>query len=118
MERSELKGVYFHIAASISWYHKRPLQFYNDEHDFHGVKIFKPQKPRWKHETADTYHQRVFKWEASVSYDVEFKSKGNSVTQAYYFKRPLPVNLQSYSEARMMDLNPILQEDNDNSHRT
>lgn len=38
--------------------------------------------------------------------------------QAYYVKRLLPVYLQSYNETRMMDRNPILQEDNDNSHGT
>ena len=55
---------------------------------------------------------------SATAYDVEVKSKWNSVTQAYYVKRLLPVYLQSYNEARMMDLNPILQEDNDNSHGT
>ena len=40
------------------------------------------------------------------------------MTQKYYTERVLPVYLQSYNEARMKDLNPLLQEDNDSSHGT
>lgn len=118
-ERSELKGVEFHIAASVSWHHKSPLQFYNDEHDFPEIKVLNPRKPRRrKNETDEQHHDRLLEWEASLPHDVQIKSKGNSMTQAYYVKRLLPVYLQSYNEARMMNLNPLLQEDNDNSHGT
>lgn len=118
-ESSDLKGVIFHIAASVSWHHKGPLQFYNDENDFPDFKISKPRKPRKrKYESEEEHHQRVVEWEASLPHDVETKSKGNSMTQAYYVQRLLLVYLQSYNEARMMDYNPLLQEDNDNSRGT
>lgn len=60
MERSELKGVQFHIAASVSWYHKGPLQLYNDEHDVPDIKVSKPRKSRKrKNEVEEEHHQRV-----------------------------------------------------------
>jgi hypothetical protein len=59
-EDSDLKGVVFHVAASISWFHKGPLQFYNDEHDFPKVKVSKPRRPRKrKNETEEEHHRRV-----------------------------------------------------------
>jgi hypothetical protein len=49
-----MKGVKLHFAASISWHHKSPLLFYNDEHDPPPVITKKPPKPRKsKYETVD-----------------------------------------------------------------
>lgn len=67
----------------------------------------------------DQHHQRVVEWEASLPHDPEIKSKGNSMTQAYYIERLLPVYARSINEARVYhDRYCILQEDNDSSHGT
>ena len=89
----DLKGVELHIAASISWHHQSPLQFYHDKHDDPlSVIIKKPPKPRRsKYQTEETYQQRIIEWEASLSHDPDIKSKGNSMTQAYYTEHLLPV---------------------------
>lgn len=118
-EMKETVGVRYHIAASVSWHHKSPLQFYNDENDPPEIKIPKPKKPRKsKYETDEQYNQRVKEWEASLPHDVEVKPKGNAMTQIYYTARLLPIYLQSYNEARMIGCKAILQEDNDPSHGT
>jgi hypothetical protein len=46
----DMKGVKLHFAASISWHHKSPLLFYNDEHDPPPVS---PKSPA-SHENRDT----------------------------------------------------------------
>jgi hypothetical protein len=109
----------FHIAAFVFWHHKSSLQFYNNENDFLDVKILKSRKSRKKkYKSKEEHHQRVVEWKASLSHDVKIKSKDNSMTQIYYVQRLLSVYLQSYNEARMMNYNLLLQEDNDNSHDT
>ena len=116
----DMKGVKFHFAASISWHHKGELQFYNDEHNPPFVVTKKPPKPRKsKYKTADQHHQRVVEWEASLPHDPEIKPKENSMTQAYYTTRLLPVYARSINEARIYhNRYCILQEDNDPSHDT
>ena len=42
----DMKGIKLHVAASISWHHKWPLTFYNDEHDAPEIQVHKPRKPR------------------------------------------------------------------------
>lgn len=111
----DMKGVKLHVAASISWHHKGALQFYNDEHDKPDIQVKKPPKPRKsKYETTDEHRQRVTEWEASLPHDVEIKSKGNSMTQAYYTKRLLPSYVKEMHECRVLfDRSCIFQEDND-----
>lgn len=56
----DMKGVKLHFGASISWWHKSSLEFYNDEHDPPPVVTKKPPKPRKsKYETVEQHHQRV-----------------------------------------------------------
>ena len=87
----DMKGVKLHVAASISWHHKGPLTFYNDEHDAPEIQVHKPRKQRKpKYETEHDHRQRIAEWEASLPHDLEIKSKCNSMTQAYYTERLLP----------------------------
>ena len=115
-----MKGVKLHFAASVSWHHKSPLIFYNDEHDTPPVIIKKPSKPRKsKYETEEQHHQKVVEWEASLPHDADIKPKGNSMTQVYYTDKLLSVYANLINEARVYhDRRGILQEDNDNSHGT
>ena len=116
----EMKGVKLHVAASISWHHKGALQFYNDEHDLPNIQIKKPRKPRrTKAMTNEQYQQKVAEWEASLPHDVDIKSQGNSMTQAYYTKRLLPIYVEEIHRCRVSsDRACIFQEDNDPSHDT
>lgn len=113
-------GVIFHFAASISWYYKGPLIFYNDEHEPPPVEVKKPSKPRRrpKTETAEQYQQRLKEWEASLPHDPEIKPKGNAMTQAYYTEKLLPGYIRTVHEHRINYGRGILQEDNDPSHGT
>jgi transposase len=116
----QMKEIKLHFEASISWHHKSPLIFYNDEHDSSLViieKLFKPRRSRYQ--TKKTYQQRVLEWEASLSHDPKIKPKSNSMTQTYYTKRLLSVYVELIHEARVFhDRRDILQEDNDNNHDT
>lgn len=113
------KRVKFYFAASISWHHKSPLEFYIDETDPSPVVMKKPPKLRKsKYETTDQPQQRLINWEACLSHSSEVKPKGNSMTQAYYMAFLLPVYAEGINEARVLyDRRGILQ-DNDLSHRT
>ena len=114
------EGVKLHVAASVSWFHKGPIKFYNDENDPPEMPVPKPRKPRHgKNETEEEYRQsdRYKAQEASIP-DVEVKPKGNSMTQKYYTENILPHHIQSIEEARAQGRRPILQEDNDPSHGT
>jgi hypothetical protein len=115
-----MKEVKSHIAVSISWHHKGVLQFYNDEHDMPEIQIKKPRKPRKrKHDTEDEYRQRVAEWEAALPHDVDIKPQGNSMTQAYYTSRLLPIYMSEIHECRLLhDRSCTLQEDNDPNHGT
>lgn len=114
-----LDGAKLHIAASISWHHKSELLFYNDE-DNHLPIPKKPLKPRRRPttETEDQYQQRVVEWEANLPHDVEIKPKGNSMTQAYYTERLLPIYIELLHKGRLERGISWLQEDNDPSHGT
>ncbi len=72
-----------------------------------------------KADTDNAYHQRVAKWEASLSHDINIKSQSNSMTQIYYSKRLLSVYMNEIHECRLIhDWSCIFQEDNDSSHDT
>ena len=116
----DMKGVKLHLAASISWHHKGPLTFYNDEHDAPEIQVHKPRKPhKSKYETEHDHRQRIAEWEASLPHDLEIKSKGNSMTQAYFTERLLPGYMTEIHECRVFhDRFCIFQEDNDPSHGT
>jgi hypothetical protein len=115
-----MKRVKLHFEASISWHHKSPLLFYHDEHDPPPVVTKKPPKPcRSRYQTKETYQQRIIDWEASLSHDPKIKPKRNSMTQAYYTERLLPVYANLINEDRVLrDRYCLLEEDNDNSHET
>lgn len=120
-EWESLGGAKLYIAASISWHYKSPLLFYNDENDQPPPPPPKPPRPRRRPtiETLEQYHQRVLKWEAHLPHDVEVKLKGNSMTQAYYIERLLPVYINLIHKARVEHgMDTLLQEDNDPSHGT
>lgn len=117
------RGFNLHVAASISWHHKGALQFYNDEHDLPHIQIKKSRKPRkprmTKAMTDEQYQQKGAEWEASLSHDVDIKPQGNSMTQAYYTQRLLPVYIKEIHECRVsFDRSCIFQEHNDPSHGT
>lgn len=116
----DLKGAKLHFAASISWHHKSPLQFYNDEHDPPPVVTKKPPKPRKsKYQSNDQYQQCLIDWETYLPHDLEVQPKGNLMTQAYYTERLLPVYAKEINDACVFaSRRGILQEDNDNSHET
>ena len=121
-------GVDLHCAASISWWHKGPIEFYNDEHDEPPSELLQPSYPprprrRPKTESEDAYPKRLTDWEANKPHDVEVKKKGNSMTIAYYCERLLPLYIDQIHKARMNDDwdhpgRAILQEDGDPSHGT
>lgn len=103
-ERPALKGVKFHVAAYVSYWHKDPLIFYNDEQDPPKVKISKPVKPRrTMYETEEHFHQSIEEWEASLPHDVDVKPKGNSMTQRYYTEKILPVYAKAIQEAKKLE---------------
>ena len=119
--KSDLEGCTIHVAASVSWWHKSDLIFYNDENDETAaqVKIQKTRKPRKRQrEDEEMYQQRLAEWEASLPHDVEVKKKGNSMTQRYYTDKILPVYLREIEKQRALGRRAILQEDNDPSYGT
>ena len=112
-------GCKIHIAASVSWHHKSPLVFYNDENDHIYVQAKKPRKPRKKkRQTEEQYREELTQWEARQPHDVDVKPKGNSMTQLYYTEKILPVYLREIDKQRALGRKAILQEDNDPSHGT
>jgi hypothetical protein len=116
----EMKKVKLHVIASISWHHKKALQFYNDEHDMPDIQITKSRKSRrQKNDTKDQHRQRITEWEASLPHDVKIKLKDNSMTQVYYVERLLLISSQEIYECRIFHNRAcIFQEDNDSSHDT
>lgn len=130
-EMPPLEGVTLHIAASVSYYHKSELIFYNDPNDIPNapthVQIDQPQKKirkptQRKSESEEQFHQseRFLAWQANLPHEVEIRPKGNSMTQAYYTHKLLPMYLKwiEHEKAQKRGRNPILQEDNDPSHGT
>ena len=106
-EMPAFQGSKLHISAEISWYKIGELQFYNDENDPPEVVVKKPKKrkptkPRQK-ESQGQFEQRLREWEAEKEaqqpHDPEIKPKGNSMTQAYYTKRLLPIYIRSCQQA-------------------
>jgi hypothetical protein len=94
-------GVKLHLAASVSWHHKSPLQFYNDEND-HLKPPKRPRKSRKsKYEMEEQYHNRVVEWKAHLPHEVDIQPKGNSMTQQYYTDRLLPVYINKIHMQRI-----------------
>ncbi|KAF2032251.1 hypothetical protein EK21DRAFT_61493, partial [Setomelanomma holmii] len=96
-----------HMYASVNWYFKSPLRFYNDE-----VDMLKPLKPphqsvKSKYETAAQHYEQVKEWEAKLPPPLKVNGSGHHMTQEYYAKNVL----LSY-------INWYLQEDNNPSHGT
>ena len=123
------EGISLHIAASISWWHKGKLQFYNDEKDQPAnpttIEPEYPSKPRRrpKTESEEDFQSRLTCWEANKPHSVDIKKKGNSMTMAYYCQRLLPDYMNSINQARIQGdwerpARAILQEDGDPSHGT
>jgi len=112
MEHFQNTSQRLHIAATISWHHKGTLQFYNDENDH----VIRPRKPRKTMYQSDTeYQQLIVEWEASLP----ALPHGNSMTQAYYTSRLLPVYAEEINRHRIQEgLGCIFQQDNDPSHGT
>jgi hypothetical protein len=119
MERKEMKGTAFHIAAYINWWGKsEKLEFYNDEEDTTEQPPM-PPKPRRrpKTESQEEYEARVKEWQATKPHKVEKKVAGNHMTQKYYTERLLPVYIKAVQEQRLQHADQVyLQEDGDPSH--
>jgi hypothetical protein len=119
MERKEMKGTAFHIAAYINWWGKsEKLEFYNDEEDTTEQPPM-PPKPRRrpKTESQEEYEARVKEWQATKPHKVEKKVAGNHMAQKYYTERLLPVYIKVVQEQRLQHADQVyLQEDGDPSH--
>ena len=141
LARQPKKGVKYHVAGWVNWHSKcEKLEFYNDEDleqelehaqeaaeasvtQDHGPR---PRKPRRRPttETTEEYAQRIVaydkelaEWEARYVPRPKISGKGNSMTQAYYSDRLLPVYLDAMAHIkRQRGHTPILQEDGDPSH--
>ena len=62
------------------------------------VRLLRPLKPRKTiYKTDDNFIKRVKIWEASLPYKREYKPKGNSITQKYYYKCLLPYYINGIS---------------------
>ncbi|KAL2038036.1 hypothetical protein N7G274_009256 [Stereocaulon virgatum] len=96
-QRGEKNGVKLHIAAWVNWHGKGELRFYNDENN-HTVRPRRRTKPREsKYETDKDFAQRIREWKASLQHKREYKPKGNSMTQKYYYERLLPYDIDAIS---------------------
>jgi transposase len=139
--RPPTTGVAYHIAAWANWHAKSDqLEFYNDEElnqEFehaqkaaeqavesdHGPRPKKPRR-RPKTETEEQFQQRIAEynikfaeWEARSPPQPKVAGKGNSMTQAYYCQRLLPIYLDTCQNlAAIHSHSFILLEDGDPSH--
>jgi hypothetical protein len=139
--RSPTTGIRFHIAGWANWYEKcLELEFYNDEEldkefehaqeaaeeaveEDHGPRPKKPRR-RPKTETTEQFEQRLAEyhiefteWEANSPPQPIVAGKGNSMTQAYYTKRLLPVYIQAIKNLQSKYGHSfLLLEDGDPSH--
>lgn len=97
-EKRDLKTL--HMYASVNWYYKSELHFYNDEKDM--LKLPKPpRKPvKSKYETLDQHQARVKEWEARLPPPIEGGPRGHHMTQEYYSKTLLPKYIQTVQLAR------------------
>ncbi|KAF2027155.1 hypothetical protein EK21DRAFT_72610, partial [Setomelanomma holmii] len=108
-----------HMYASINWYFKSPLGFYNDE-----KHMLKPPKPpsklrKSKYEILEQHLIRVKEWEATKPPPLEVQGSGHHMTQENYTSNVLPLYIKWVHEARLRKPRSwLLQEDNDPSHGT
>lgn len=109
-----------HIYASVNWFFKSPLGFYNDEKDMLKPPKQPPKPRRSKYETDEQFAQRKRDHEASLPPPLEVVSCGHHITQKYYTNHILPMYIKWIHEARMRDSSREwrLQEDGDPSHGT
>lgn len=111
-------GSRFHIAASVSWYHKGKLMFYNDEED-HTERPSYPPRPRRRPttETGEEYDARVREWDAGRPHEVEVRVGGNHMTQKYYVDNLLPQYVSEMHQLRENYPGPwLIQKNGDGSH--
>lgn len=98
----DFQGVKLYIAASISYWHKSPLFFYNDENDAPQIKLLKPPKPRKTiYDTKEQFDEKIVLWKASLPHNVDVKPKGNSIIQKYYTEKLLPEYINIISKQRI-----------------
>lgn len=136
-------GIILHCAGWVNWYAKcEKLEFYNDEAVQHVVEEAQEAAEEVAKETANTatskattaqprrrptteseteYQDRLRQWKTAVTPrapQINAKPVGNSMTQAYYTERLLPVYISAIQ--RLEILYPgqqfYLQEDGDPSH--
>lgn len=107
-----------HVAASVSYWHKSELIFYNDGQWTHQhlLKVWKKDKPRRNRRTKpeEQYQQELRDWEAKQP--PETVKQGNSMTQAYYNSHILPQHLYHIQKQKEQGYPAILMEDGDPSH--
>jgi hypothetical protein len=114
---ADFQGCKLHFAASVSWHHKSRLIFYNDEKDPSETQVKRSPKPRQTmYEKPKDFEARVQRWKAELPQDPKVKSKGNSMTMAYYTDKLLPIYLKYLNKAKAEGRRAILQEDGDPSH--
>ncbi|KAF2030129.1 hypothetical protein EK21DRAFT_112237 [Setomelanomma holmii] len=108
-----------YMYASVNWYFKSPLRFYNNK-----VDMLKPPKPprqlvKSKYETAAQHYKWVKEWEAKLPPPLKVKGSGHHMTQEYYTKNVLLSYIKWVHEAQLREPQSwYLQEDNDPSHGT
>ncbi|KAF1965478.1 hypothetical protein BU23DRAFT_561027 [Bimuria novae-zelandiae CBS 107.79] len=111
-----------HIYATVNWYYKGPLGFYND--DVNMLTLPKPpQRPRkYKYETWQKYKERLTEWELKCPPAIKGDVGGHHMTQEYYTEHILPSYIDAVQQARIgatiEQREWLLQEDNDPSHGT
>ena len=68
-------------------------------------------------ETDDEYQRKVEVWQTQQPLDVELQVKGNSKTQAYYYTRRIPHQINRIKQLQQRYQRTVfLQEENDPSH--
>ena len=111
-----------YMYASVNWYYKSPLNFYNDDKD-----MLKPTKPprkpvKSKYQSQEDCYEEVKKWEANKPPKLKTESGGHHMTQAYYTKNLLPHYITMVQASWLADtldeVHWLLQEDGDPSHGT
>ena len=114
-------GNALHFGASVSWFGRSELLFYNDDGEIFADLKTKDQKgkPRKrKKETNDEFEARYTEWEAALPPPKDVIVKGNHMTQRYYTTKILPHYIAEFRHWKHKLGKALLQEDNDPSHGT
>ncbi|SMR57914.1 unnamed protein product [Zymoseptoria tritici ST99CH_3D1] len=117
-EKPSKDDIIAHIAASVSWFYKSRLIFYNDDYWTYKdiLKRYRKERPRRrpKSESEEQYNERLRAWNNDAPPGLE--KKGNSMTQGYYAKKVLPQHIEWLNHFKSQSMPAYLLEDGDPSH--